>query len=75
MVLLVGKLNFAIRQNILHVTEINLCRPAAVLCDSQKRAATPRTCMYDHSKSCGPPLQIIYSAVGGRPYAPSFVRN
>jgi hypothetical protein len=53
MVLLVGTLNFAIRQNILYVTVIYVCRLAAMLCDSQKRAATPRTydvCLYDHSK-------------------------
>jgi len=52
MVLLVGTLNFAVRQNILHVTEIHVCR-SADMCDSQHRAATPRTCavcLYDHSK-------------------------
>ena len=44
MVLLVGTLNFVIRQNILHETEIYVCRSAAMLCNYQKRAATPHTC-------------------------------
>jgi hypothetical protein len=60
MVLLVGTLNFAIRRNI-HVTEIYVCRPAAMLCDSQKRAATPRTCdvcLYDHSKVADPRVKL-----------------
>jgi len=51
MVLSVGTLNFDIRQNILHVTEIHVCRSAVMLCDSQQRAATPCTCdvyLYDH---------------------------
>lgn len=68
MVLLVGTLNFAIRQNVLHVTVIYVCRPAAMLCDSQKRAATPRicdVCMYDHSKVADHRSELYTVPLGG----------
>lgn len=69
-VLLVGTLNFAIGQSILHVTEIHMCRSAAMLCDSKQRAATPHTRDVPMTT-----VKLRITAVGGRPSALPLVRN
>jgi hypothetical protein len=78
MVLLLGALNLAIRQNIACVTAIYMCRPASMRSNtmtSLRGLFVLYVCMYDQCKLQRPPHEIHYSAVGGRLSAHPLVRD